>query len=99
VTVTKSTRGPQEEWAVEVAGHLGRAVYLLNQHTKAVGAKHHGNGRDLDVVMIMESWLPSAFSYAVSVGGNVGGDDQREVERLVTENGLSVTDALRKVGC
>jgi hypothetical protein len=88
----------RQQWAVPVAEHLGQALRLVTERQREMKARYGGAG-DLDAAMILD-FLPAAFTFAVMAIGNVpGGQVQREVERMITEQGLTVEAALQEAGC
>lgn len=79
---------PRQQWAVPVAQHVAEAVRLIR-----------ARGRDIDADL-MRDYIETVFSHAIFTIGTVpGGEVQREVERLILEDGLAVEEALDQVGC
>lgn len=79
---------PRQQWAVPVAQCAAEAVRLIR-----------ARGRDIDADL-MRDHIEIVFSRAIFTIGTVpGGAVQREVERLILEDGLTVEEALDRAGC
>jgi hypothetical protein len=79
---------PRQEWVVPVAQHIADAIRLLQ-----------AQGRNADAHLMLQD-IDRVFRRAImSIGSVPGGDVQREVERLIGEDGLTVKEALDRAGC
>lgn len=79
---------PRIAWAVPVAQHVADAVRLLRARRG-----------DIEADIMLED-IDRLFRRSIMAIGTVGGGPvQREVERLILEDGLTVEAALDKVGC
>lgn len=97
--MAKSVRVPRDDWAVEVAGLLGRAIYLLNQHNAEVNRQYQGKNGDLDgasrvVDQSGQGWYLASngdgggFHWAASYGFNRGLSTFPDLPALQAARGL-----------
>jgi hypothetical protein len=79
---------PRQEWVVPVAQHVADAISLLR-----------AQGRNIDAHLMLRD-IDRVFHRAIMSIGNVpGGEFQRDLEKLIIEDGLTVAEALDQVGC